>query len=94
MFRTIAGAGTRMVASVILFGLALGVALGVTFSVMPTFANHDGEGAVHVCVNNSTGAMRGVSKPHHCTGSEHLVNLGEAGAASPLSGHKKGGFSN
>ena len=90
--RAFAVTGMRLFVAVVLFGLALGIAGGATIVIglraLPAGANHNNDGAVHVCVNNSTGVMREVSRPNQCRSFEHAVDLDAAGAAGPVSGYE------
>ena len=69
-----------------LFVAGLGLGLGV----MKGQANHSGDGLIHACVNNSTGAARIVGRPNQCRGTETLVEWNERGTpGSPgISGYE------
>ena len=77
---TLAVSGTRLLVAatllVVLFALVLGSTIVIGLRALPVGANHNNDGAVHVCVNNATGAMREVSNPNRCRGYEHPIELG------------------
>ena len=80
---------SRLFIAVVLFGLAIGSVLVVGFRVFPAGASHTGDGTVHVCVNNTTGAMREVSRPSQCRSYERSLEFGGAnGVAAPVSGYE------
>lgn len=60
--------------------LAIGVGVGYGLSIARA---HGGDGVIHVCVNNSTGAMRHVSNPVHCRSTETLLEWNEEGPQGP-----------
>ena len=79
----LAASSTRLFLAVALFAVLFGATLGATLligvRVLPAGANHTGNGLIHVCVNNSTGAMREVPRPNQCRSYEHAVELGGPG---------------
>ena len=70
----------RAIVGLAILGAAIGLVGGLTLLIglraFPAGANHTGDGAVHVCVNNSTGAMREISNPNRCRSYEHPIELG------------------